>query len=210
MTTRTGSIGRLRRAFVLLALFILIGACGTSTSTSPATVSLPPDDPSITPVPPGPTATPPEPIEFVPPSPTCPAPPDPVTLPDVTVSVDGGAAIIASRGSSTFMTCTTGTATDVVPIEPPASIAAHAGDVLRISLPPGWGFLQWEGFDGPVVGEGGNVWTGTETPDRPVRIDVPVPARPGDSLASYSIWMVSADDRVVGRLDIQVRVRIDP
>jgi hypothetical protein len=68
--------------------------------------------------------------------------------------------------------------------------------------------VYWEGADRPVVGEGANVWPGTETPDRPGRIDVPVPLRAGDSIAGYLMWVVRADERVVGRIEILVRVTV--
>jgi len=48
----------------------------------------------------------------------------------------------------------------------------------------------------------------TDTPQRPKRIDVLVPGRSGDSIAGFSIWMVGADGRMVGQLEILVRVSI--
>jgi hypothetical protein len=99
-------------------------------------------------------------------------------------------------------------ASDVVSSEPPAGIAAAPGDLLSLSLPAGWRFLHWEGSDRPAAGEGGNVWPGVDTPDRPARIEVPVPARKGDSIAGYTLWVIRDDGRVVGQVDIVVQVTI--
>ena len=99
-------------------------------------------------------------------------------------------------------------AQDVISSEPPNGIAAHPGDMLSLSLPAGWRFLHWEGFDRPAVGEGGNLWPGVDTPDRPGRIGVPVPARNGDSIAGYTLWVITNDGRVVGQVEIVIRVTI--
>jgi hypothetical protein len=203
-----------RRLCVWVGLLLLVAcnASGPTTTTSPSPVAevsptATPSDP--TPVPPGPTATPGPPVNFEPPSPECPAPPDPVVQPDVVVSVKSGPGVVATRGPSLFTTCSTASASDTVSSEPPTGVSAHTGDALTLALPPGWVIVYWEGFDRPAVGEGGNVWPGRETPNRPGRIDVPVPLRTGDSIAGYLLWVVSADERVVGRIEITVRVTID-
>jgi hypothetical protein len=99
-------------------------------------------------------------------------------------------------------------ASDVVSSEPPAGIAAAPGDLLSLSLPAGWRFLHWEGFDRPAAGDGSNVWPGVDTTDRPGRIEVPVPARNGDSIAGYTLWVISDDGRVVGQVEIVIQVKI--
>jgi hypothetical protein len=199
----------LKRAALLVALFTAVG-CNASAPSSAPVVSASPapaaDDP--TPVPPGPTASPAEGAEFVPPAPGCPSPAGPVEPPDVLVSVGGGPGIVATRGSTTLATCTTSSASDVVSSEHPAGIAASPGDMLSLTLPAGWRFLHWEGFDRPADGEGGNVWPGVDTPDRPGRIEVPVPARNGDSIAGYTLWVIRDDGRVVGRVEIVIQVTI--
>jgi len=199
----------LKRAALLVAMFAAVGCNASVPSSAPVVSASPPpaaDDP--TPVPPGPTAAPAEGAEFVPPAPGCPSPADPVAPPDVLVSVGDGPGILATHGSSTLVTCTMSSASDVVSSEPPAGIAAAPGDLLSLSLPAGWRFLHWEGFDRPAAGEGGNVWPGVETPDRPGRIEVPVPARNGDSIAGYTLWVIRDDGRVVGQVDIVIQVTI--
>jgi hypothetical protein len=204
------AIPLLKRAALLVAVFAAVGCNASVPSSSPvasATPSPAADDP--TPVPPGPTATPGEAGEFVPPAPVCPSPAGPVEPPDVLVSVGDGPGIIATRGPSTLLTCTISSASDVVSSEPPAGIAAAPGDLLTLSLPAGWRFLHWEGFDRPSGGEGGNVWPGVDTPDRPGRINVPVPARNGVSIAGYTLWVISDDGRVVGQVEIVIQVTIN-
>ena len=199
----------LKRAALLVAMFAAVGCNASVPSSAPVVSASPPpaaDDP--TPVPPGPTATPAEGAEFEPPAPGCPSPAGPVAPPDVLVSVGDGPGILATHGSSTLVTCTMSSASDVVSSEPPAGIAAAPGDLLSLSLPAGWRFLRWDGFDRPAAGEGGNVWPGVETPDRPGRIEVPVPARNGDSIAGYTLWVIRDDGRVVGQVDIVIQVTI--
>jgi hypothetical protein len=199
----------LKRAALVVAMFAAVGCNAILPSSAPVASTSPrsaADDP--TPVPPGPTATPGEAGEFVPPAPGCPSPAGPVAPPDVLVSVGDGPGIIATHGSSSLETCTMSSASDVVSSEPPAGIAAAPGDVLSLSLPAGWRLLHWEGFDRPANGEGGNVRPGVDTPDRPGRIEVPVPARNGDSIAGYTLWVISDDGRVVGQVDIVIQVTI--
>ena len=202
-----------RRLCVWAGLLLLVACNATgptlTASLSPAPLASPTAmarDP--TPVPRGPTAPPGPPVNFEP-SPECPAPPDPVDQPDVVVSVNGGPGVVATRGPSLFTTCSTASSSDTVSSEPAAGVSARPGDALTLALPPGWVIVYWEGFDRPVAGEGGNVWPGRETPNRPGRIDVPVPLRTGDSIAGYLLWVVSADERVVGRIEITVRVTIE-
>ena len=199
----------LKRAALVVTLFAAAACNASVPSSAPVMSASPPpaaDDP--TPVPPGPTATPGEAGEFEPPTPECPSPAGEVTAPDVLVSVGDGPGILATRGPSTLVTCTISSASDTVSSEPPAGIAATPGDKLILSLPAGWRFLHWEGFDRPAAGDGGNVWTGTDTPERPASIEVPVPARNGDSIAGYTLWVISNDGRVVGQIEITIQVTI--
>jgi hypothetical protein len=155
-----------------------------------------------------PTATAVEPTEFVPPSAVCPSPSEPVGVPNVLVSIGGGPAIVATPGSSLLTTCTTTASSDSAPKDPTAGLVAQPGDRMILMLPSGWRFLRWEGSDHPAVGEGTNVWPGADTPERPMQIEVPAPIRPGGSIAGYHLDIVRGDDRVVGWLDILVRVDV--
>jgi len=87
--------------------------------------------------------------------------------------------------------------------DPETGLTAHEGDRLTLALPPGWQFLRWEGFDRPAVGDGGNVWPPIDTPQRPTTIEVPVPFRPGASIAGYTLTITNDDGRIVGTLEIR-------
>jgi hypothetical protein len=138
----------------------------------------------------------------------CPSPNRAPTVPDVVASIGGRPGVVATPGSSTLTTCTTTATNDVPSVEPTETLIARAGEKLRLALPAGWGFLRSEGFDTPAAGEGTNVWIPIDTPDRPQQIDLPLPARAGDSFVDYDLWIVSVDGRVVGRIAVEVRVRI--
>jgi hypothetical protein len=199
MTARSGGA-----ILLVLASLILAAACGRAPESPVATTAtIPTAEPDLTPVPAGPTGTPPEPTEFAPPTPTCPAPTDPIGVPDVTVSIAGGPAMIATRGSSTFVTCSTVATIDAALPDPETGLTAHKGDRLTLALPPGWQFLRVEGFDHPAVGDGGNVSPPIDTPQRPTTFDAPVPFRPGASIADYTLTIVSVDGSVIGTLDIR-------
>ena len=129
-------------------------------------------------------------------------------MPEVMASVGRAPAIVATAGPSTLVTCSTTSAFETVSSDPPLGLMAQAGDTLRLTLPAGWQLLHWSGFDRPMLGEGSNVWTGADTPDRPRQIEVPVPDRSGDSVAGFTLWVISADARVVGQLEISVVVTI--
>ena len=155
--------------------------------------------------PPAPAAT--ETSEWAPPTPVCPAPPNAVQVPTVTVSV-GGPAILATNGSSGFQTCSTSASSDAAPEDPTAGMVAQPGDLMTLTVSSGWRILRWEGYDHSAKGEGANVWPPVVTPEGPAQIQVPVPLRSGDSIAGYTLSLVSADGRAVGGLDILVRVTV--
>ncbi len=198
-----------RPGLAILAAIFLAVACDATGGTS-ASVSELPATPSTAPVSsaPGPTATEAESAEFVLPTPGCPAPPDAVRVPNITVSVGGGPGILVTPGSSMLATCTTTATSDSVPLDPVEGLVAHPGDRMSLSLPPGWRFLRGEGSDSALVGDGAKVWPPVDTPPRPGRVDVPVPPRSGDSRAAFTFWIVSVDGRVVGQLDVLIRVRV--
>jgi hypothetical protein len=151
--------------------------------------------------------TPPEPAGFALPTPVCPAPAAAVRPPDVMVSV-GSSAIRATNGSSGFSTCSTSATSDAAPADPTAGVVARPGDLMTLSVPAGWRILRWEGGDQAVNADASNVWAPVNTPEGPGRIEVPVPARSGDSIATIHLSLVSADGRVVGGLDTLVRVHV--
>jgi hypothetical protein len=199
------------RGLVAFGLLVLIATCqptGQTSVSTPALSSAPVEDPSLTPVPGGPTATPGEAGAFEPPAPACPSPVDEVTMPEVMASVGRAPAIVATAGPSTLVTCSTTSAFETVSSDPPVGLMAQAGDTLSLTLPAGWHLLHWSGFDRPMLGEGGNVWPGADTPDRPREIEVQVPDRSGDSIAGFTLWVISADGRVVGQLEISVVITI--
>jgi hypothetical protein len=202
MTIRTIAA---RRIVFLVPLFLVV-ACGATVEQSAPATPVPStaiEEPTLTPVPAGPSGPPAEPTEFVPPTPRCPAPDGPVHVPDVTVSIAGGPAIVATRGSSTFVTCSTVATIDAALPDPETGLTAHEGDRLTLALPPGWQFLRVEGFDHPAVGDGGNVSPPIDTPQRPTTFEVTVPFRPGASIAGYTLTIVSTDGSVIGTLDIR-------
>jgi len=202
MTART--IAAPRIAF--LVPLLLVVACGATVEQSAPASPLPStaiEEPSLTPVPAGPSGSPAEPTQFVPPTPVCPAPDGAVDVPAVSVSIGGGPAIVATRGSASLATCSTVATVDAALPDPETGLTTHEGDRLTLALPPGWQFLRWEGFDRPAVGDGGNVWPPIDTPQRPTTIEVPVPFRPGASIAGYTLTITTDDGRIVGTLEIR-------
>ena len=215
--------GRTRRAVepwkLLLAAALLLGALvggalalGAWNTRPSLVVVVPVPSPSAEPsavVEPSPSAAPSvEPTPYTPPAATCPSPASAVRLPDVTVSVGGGPGVVATRGSSTTVTCTTTGSEDVAPARPTTGVSAHLGDRLTLTLPTGWAFLHVEGGDGPVTGDGGNVNAPIDTPDHPSQVDVPAPVRLGESIAGLSVWMIRDDGQVVGQLATLVHVQV--
>ena len=201
-------------ALLLAALLGAFAAIGTWNSRPTLVVVVPTASPntSLTATPalnPSPAEPSIEPTPFAPPAAACPPPATAVRLPDVTVSVGGAPGIVATRGSSTTITCTTTGTEDVVPSKPTQGVSMRRGDRLVLTLPAGWAFLHVEGGDGPVTGDGGNVNAPIDTPDRPSRVEYPGPVRLGDSIAGLNVWMIRADGRAVGQLEILVRVHID-
>ena len=208
-------------AMVLVGILTLLVACASpgssgsvaqgvsaqpsASATSEGTASPGPQSPTPS-TEPAPTTG--EPVPFEPPAAACPAPATAVTVPDVTVSIGDGPAIVATRGSSSVITCSTVGSFDGAAVEPRQGLVAHPGDVITLRLPVGWQFLHWEGSDRPAAGEGANVWPGAATPERPGSIQVPAPVRPGDSIAAYSLWVIGAEDRAVTNLEILILVRV--
>jgi hypothetical protein len=143
--------------------------------------------------------------DFVPPEPLCPAPPVAVEAPRLLASV-GEVSVLMNTGSSSVLTCSTSGSTDVIPVDPVSPLQVSGNDVIRLTLPPGWNFLYWEGSDHPLAGEGANVTPGGATPARPTFIDIPSPTRLGSSIAIVAAWVISADGRVVASIEGSVLV----
>jgi hypothetical protein len=146
--------------------------------------------------------------EYVPPAPTCPSPPGAVIVPDIRVSVGDGPAVIASRGSSTFSTCTTTASTDVAGDPRPPWLTATHRDRLRLEVQTGWRILRIEGYDSPIAGDGANITPAIDLADRPGQVEVAVPARDGDTRAGWTLWLIRVDGKAVGQLTVTVRLHL--
>jgi hypothetical protein len=107
-----------------------------------------------------------------------------------------------------LVTCTSTAAADAIPIDPTKAIVAKRGDSISVAVSSGWQIIHWVESDRPANGDGGNVRAGAETSGRPTRITVPVPDRPGDSIAFYHLDVARDDGRVVGWVEVFVRVRL--
>ena len=106
------------------------------------------------------------------------------------------------------MTCSTTGVADVVGRSPEVPLLADPGDVITLTVPVGWAFTRWEGFDSPVIGEGANVWPPTTVAGRPRSIDVPVPVRTGDSILGLTVVLISDDERTVVEQGLELLVRV--
>ncbi len=126
--------------------------------------------------------------------------------PVVSATVENGPTVAATRGSYTTMTCSTTGVADADPAPPDKPLLARPGDTLRFTVPEGWRFARWEGFDAPLVGEGANVWGPTDLPNRPRSIELPVPLRPNNSIVSLTVVLVSDDERTIIELQLQLLV----
>lgn len=146
--------------------------------------------------------------EFAPPEPSCPAPTRAPKAPIVTVSVVGGSSIAATPFGSSLATCSTIGVDDGIPADPTKAFAVRPDDVLRLSLPAPWRFLRWSGSISEVgADEGSVIWTPLETADRPTSVAVVAVGPPGESIATFHLDVMTLDGRVVG--DVDVRVRLD-
>ena len=156
----------------------------------------------------GPTPVAPEATPYEPPSPACPAPDQAVGAPFVMASIGEGPGIEATVSSFVVTTCSTTNVSDAV-VEPSVPLRAGPADRLRFTLPEAWRFLHWEGFDRPAVGEGANVWPPVDLADRPASLEIPVPARAGDSVVGLDVTVITEDERAVARLSIAVLVHVE-
>jgi hypothetical protein len=209
-TNRTNGI------LVALAVAILLTGCSATnsplrtTSISPSPVSSMPS-PSRSETPSeaqNEAADPGEGVEFELPAPDCPPPPGPVIVPDVRVSIGDGPGIIATRGATTFSTCSTVSTADVTGEAPLRWLTATRDDHFRLEVQTGWRIIRIEGYDHPAVGDGGNVDPPIDLPEGPATVELPVPQRDGDATAGWTLWLVRVDRRAVGQLDVQIGVHL--
>ena len=147
--------------------------------------------------------------EFELPPPTCPSPAGAVVVPDVRVSIGDGPAVIAARGAATFSTCTLTSQTDVAGGTPagPWLTATHA-DRIHLQVQRGWVIVRVLGYDHPATGDGGNVDSAIDVTPGSDQVDVPVPFRAGPATAGWTFWLIRVDGRVVGQLDVGVRLHL--
>lgn len=150
----------------------------------------------------------PQPTPYSLPTARCPGPATQPEPPVVSASVGNGPAVPATRGSYTTITCSVTGVADVIPEPSDVPVLAHPGERITFTVPDGWGFVRWEGFDTPIVGEGANLWEPVDLPDRPRSIERPVPARPGDSVVGLTVVIVSDDETVLFELSLEVLVRV--
>jgi hypothetical protein len=150
----------------------------------------------------------PQPTPYSLPTARCPGPAQQPEPPVVSASVGDGPAVPATRGSYTTVTCSTTGVADAIPEPPDVPVLAHPAEMITFTVPDGWRFLRWGGFDTPLVGEGTNIWEPVDLPDKPRSFELPVPARPGDSIVGLTVVIVSDDETAVLELAIEVLVRV--
>jgi hypothetical protein len=212
-------VDRMRRgpsALLVIGAALLVAACGSTrlpalSVSSSATSTLPSAIPSLaleSVEPTAPTEDPGDGGEFQLPAPACPSPAGAVIVPDVRVSIGDGPGIIATRGASTFSTCTTTGVADVTGEAPLPWLTATHEDRIRLQVQNGWRIIRIQGYDHPAVGDGGNVDPAIGLPDGPDRVDIAVPHRDGDAMAGWTLWLVRVDGRAVGQLDVAIRIHL--
>ena len=135
-----------------------------------------------------------------------------LVVPDVLVGRTTGTdpAVIAARGSTTFVTCTSTSTTDLA-VEPSLPIlTATAGEHLVLRIADGWSILRVEGFDAPAVGDGGNIQAPIDTPEGRPWVEVVVPHRAGDARVSWTVYVARVDGRAVGMVGASILVHLVP
>jgi hypothetical protein len=142
---------------------------------------------------------------FIPPDPLCPAPPGPVAVPVVTASAGTGSVLLAV-GSSSVTTCATSGSGPVASGSPVVPLRVAAGDIIRLTLSPGWSFLYWQGWNIPGASSASATPEG-DTPDHPASIIVPVPGKTGSWVVGVSVWAIREDGRAVSGIEGTVLVQ---
>jgi hypothetical protein len=209
-------IARTSRLLMSVALTALTAGCAVTAEPSPlpstsstATLTAGPSVLAASPDPTEPVVDPGDCCQFELPSPLCPSPPGPVVFPDVRVSIGDGPGVIAVRGATTFTTCTMTSTTDISGegLLGPWLTATHQ-DRIRLQVQTGWMIVRVQGYDHPAVGDGGNIDQAIDVPPGSDRVDVRVPFRDGDAEADWTLWLVRVDGRVVGQVDVGVRLHL--
>ena len=214
--THVDRMSRGPAALLAFAAALLVVACSSTglpapSVSSPATTASPSAIPSFALESVEPTAPPEDPGdggEFQLPAPACPSPAGAVVVPDVRVSIGDGPGIIATRGATTFSTCTTTSAADVTGEAPLPWLTARHEDRVRLQVQNGWRIIRIQGYDHPAVGDGGNVDSAILLPEGPDRVDMAVPHRNGDAMAGWTLWLVRVDGRAVGQVDVAIRIHL--
>ena len=190
----------------LLAVLLVVAGCGGLPffRTDPPTVIVTPG-----PIGPAPGQTFPasdgEGDLFIPPDPVCPAPQGSVAVPRVIASA-GSESVVLAVGSSSITTCSTSGSGPIASGSPIVPLRVVAGDVIRLTLSPGWSFLYWQGWNIPGASAASATPVG-DTPDHPASIIVPVPGKTGSWVVGVSVWAVSEDGRAVSGIDGTVLVQ---
>jgi hypothetical protein len=195
---------------VRAALFatMLAAGCAAGATSQPTPGATPVPSPIATPAsdPSDPESTDIFYPDFVPPEPLCPAPPNAVKPPTLTVGIKGGPPRTADMGSSSVTTCSTvGTEDRELP-DPKAPIIGKTGDLLVFTASPGWRILAWSESDHPRNDEGTNIIPDTPTPERATSFEVPIWRR-GDSIIGVDVWCLRADGRAIANVSALVWVR---
>ena len=179
----------------------------------PSAVVPAPVPPSV--VPSGEPSSPPseqpdgEPVGYEPPTPTCPAPTEAASLPPIDMSMgDGEIVIVPTIAGQTVMTCSTVNPSDFAEAEPDEATEVLEGQTIDVSVDSGWQILHWDGYDRPRTGEGTNIIEGETPEDGPSSVSVPVPDRLGDVILGLSLWIQSADGRVIANVSTAVWLNI--
>jgi hypothetical protein len=155
-----------------------------------------------------PTSPPPTP--YAAPLAVCPAPATPPAAPVVTARAPGSPPVRGMLGSFTVSTCSTVRSDDRVVGNPTQAIEVERGQELTVQAPSPWRILHWEGFDGPLAGEGGNVWPPVDLGDGTDAVVVPGIDREGDSVLTLTLTMSTTDGRAVGTFPFSFLVRVAP
>jgi len=142
---------------------------------------------------------------YVPPDPLCPAPPDPVAIPVVIASTGSRSVPLAVRSSS-VTTCSASGSGPIASGGAGAPLVVASGDVIRLSLTPGWRFIDWTGWNIPGANST-NATPAGETPDHPATISLPVPGKTGSWVVGVSVWVISEDGRAVAGIEGTILVQ---
>jgi len=129
---------------------------------------------------------------------TCP-PQGQQIIPQVEASVPSGQVVEAVVTSVGAMICGEQVIGDAL-VDPTEPLLAAAGDRIRLTLADGWQVVRVEVTDRPFHGGAANVTPPIEPTGPSSWVEIPSPARPGDSLLSFSLFAVT--EVGASRLDV--------